>query len=140
LLRGDERVAMNLNPMLYDSGYRSEYYVKENDTLIIPFRQYFVTVAGAVAGPGRYPYIPDRTWEYYVALAGGFDPVRNAFESVVITDITGKKLSKSDEITPETIITAQTNGGMYYFNQFAPVITTTLSIISTFLSILAITR
>jgi protein involved in polysaccharide export with SLBB domain len=141
LLRGGERVAMNLNPMLYDSGYRSEYYVRENDTLIIPFRQYFVTVAGAVAIPGRYPYIPDRTWDYYVALAGGFDPVRNAFESVSITDITGKKLGKGDEVTPETIITAKTNGGLYYFNQFAPVITTVLSITSTFLSLyMLITR
>jgi protein involved in polysaccharide export with SLBB domain len=141
LLRGGERIMMNLNPMLYDSGYRSEYYVKENDTLIIPFRQYFVTVAGAVAVPGRYPYIPDRTWEYYVGLAGGFDPVRNAFENVLITDISGKKLSKGEEITPETIITAKTNGGLYYFNQFAPVITTVLSILSTSLSIyLTVTR
>jgi protein involved in polysaccharide export with SLBB domain len=135
LLRGGERVMMNLNPMLYDSGYRSEYYVEENDTLVIPFRQYFVTVAGAVARPGRYPYIPDRTWGYYVALAGGFDPVRNAFERVAITDITGERLEKGDEITPETIITAVTNGGFYYFNQVAPVITTLLSIASTSISL-----
>jgi protein involved in polysaccharide export with SLBB domain len=59
--------------MLYDSSYRSEYYVEANDVLVIPFRQYFVTVAK----PGRYPYMPDRDWEYYIALAGGFDPVRN---------------------------------------------------------------
>jgi hypothetical protein len=59
----------------------------------------------------------------------------------VITDISGKKLSKGEEITPETIITARTNGGLYYFNQFAPVVTTVLSIISTTLSIyLATTR
>jgi protein involved in polysaccharide export with SLBB domain len=141
LLRGEERIAMNLNPMLYDSGYRSEYYVKENDTLIIPFRQYFVTVAGAVTVPGRYPYIPDRTWEYYVALAGGFDPVRNSLENVVITDISGKKLSKGEEITPETIITARTNGWLYHFNQIAPVLTTVLTLISTSLSVyLTVTR
>jgi protein involved in polysaccharide export with SLBB domain len=141
VLRGGERIAMNLNPMLYDLGYRSEYYVEENDTLVIPFRQYFVTVAGAVGNPGRYPYIPDRTWDYYVALAGGFDPVRNSSERVVITDIGGRELSKEDEITPETVITAKTNGGLYYFNQVAPVVTTVLSVVSTFLSIyLAVTR
>jgi protein involved in polysaccharide export with SLBB domain len=140
LLRGGERVMMNLNPMLYDSGYRSEYYVEEEDTLVIPFRQYFVTVAGAVAVPGRYPYIPDRAWDYYVALAGGFDPVKNARESVAITDIGGGRLGKGDEITPETVITARTNGALYRFNQIAPIITTALSITTTFLSILAITR
>jgi protein involved in polysaccharide export with SLBB domain len=135
LLRGEERIMMNLNPMLYDSSYRSEYYVEENDTLIIPFRQYIVTVSGAVARPGRYPYIPDRTWDYYVALAGGFDPVKNAFERVTITDITGERLEKGDEITPETVITALTNGGFYYFNQVAPVITTVLSIATTSISL-----
>jgi protein involved in polysaccharide export with SLBB domain len=141
LLRGGERIAMNLNPMLYDSGYRSAYYVEGNDTLVVPFRQYFVTVAGAVARPGRYPYIPDRSWDYYVALAGGFDPVRNARESVEITALGGRRLGKGDEITPETIITARTNGALYYFNQYAPVITTALSIASTFISIyLLVTR
>jgi protein involved in polysaccharide export with SLBB domain len=141
LLRDGERIAMNLNPMLYDLGYQGEHFVKENDILVVPFRQYFVSVSGAVRTPGRYPYIPDRTWDYYVALAGGFDPTRNSFDSVVITDITGRKLSKEDEITPETIIMARTNATLYYFNQYAPVITTILSIVSTTLSIyLTVTR
>ncbi|MDR0451696.1 MAG: SLBB domain-containing protein [Treponema sp.] len=141
LLRGGERIGMNLNPMLYDSGYRSAYYVEGEDTLVVPFRQYFVTVAGAVLRPGRYPYIPDRTWDYYIAMAGGFDPVRNMRESVEITELGGRRLGKGDEVTPETIITARTNGALYYFNQVAPVITTTLSIASTFVSIyLLVTR
>jgi protein involved in polysaccharide export with SLBB domain len=135
IIRGDEHIAVNLNPMLYDSSYRSDVTVEENDTLIIPFRQYFVTVAGAVMAPGRYPYIPDRGWEYYIALAGGFRPGQNAFQSVGIQDITGRRMKKSDVITPETIITARTNDGLYYFNQYAPVLTTTFSLVTTFLSI-----
>jgi protein involved in polysaccharide export with SLBB domain len=135
IIRGEEHIAVNLNPMLYDSAYRSETTVEENDTLIIPFRQYFVTVAGAVMVPGRYPYIPDREWDYYIALAGGFRPGQNAFQSVSIRDITGKRMKKSDVITPETIITARTNDGLYYFNQYAPVLTTTFSLITTFFSI-----
>jgi protein involved in polysaccharide export with SLBB domain len=133
--RGERRIAVNLNPMLYDSSYRSEYVVAENDTLVIPFRQYFVTVAGAVARPGNYPYIPERTWEYYIAMAGGLDPNRNSFKVVTIRDIEGKRLRKEDIITPETIITAETNAALYYFNQYAPVIMTTLSLISTFVSV-----
>ena len=117
--------------MLYDSSYRSTYFVKENDVLIIPFRQYFVTVAGAVAIPGRYPYIPDRSWDYYVALAGGFNVDKNARSSVINQEITGRRLNKSDVITPESIITAKTNSFLYYFNQYAPIITTTLSLILT---------
>jgi protein involved in polysaccharide export with SLBB domain len=107
----------------------------ENDTLIIPFRQYFVTVAGSVVTPGRYPYIPDRRWDYYIALAGGFKSGENARQSVTIVNIVGKKLSKADAITPETVITAKTNNGLYYFSQIAPVITTVLTIVMTTITI-----
>jgi protein involved in polysaccharide export with SLBB domain len=140
IIREDERIALNINPMLYDSSYRSQYFVERNDVLIIPFRQYFVTVAGAVALPGRYPYIPDRSWEYYVALAGGFVRERNSRESVVIKDIGGRTMRKTDPIAPETTITARTNAGLYYFNQYAPVVTTLLSIATTFISVYLLTR
>jgi protein involved in polysaccharide export with SLBB domain len=114
--------------------------VEHEDTLIIPFRQYFVTVAGAVTKPGRYPYIPDRDWDYYIAMAGGFDPVRNAREKVLIRDMTGKLMQKGDSILPETIITAATNGGLYVFNQVAPIVTTTLSVLSTLISAFLLVR
>jgi protein involved in polysaccharide export with SLBB domain len=138
IVRGNEQLPINLNPMLYDAEYRNDLEILENDTLIIPFRQYFVTVAGAVAEPGRYPYIPDRGWDYYIALAGGFIPGRNTRETVVITDISGKRVAKGEVITPEAIITAPTNGGLYYFNQYAPVITTVLTIITTTLSAISL--
>ncbi|WP_010263919.1 SLBB domain-containing protein [Treponema primitia] len=135
IIRGEERIPLNINPILYDSNYQSQYFVERNDVLIIPFRQYFVTVAGAVVKPDRYPYIPDRGWDYYVALAGGFVKERNSSDSVEIKDLTGRRMSKTDVITPETTITARTNAGLYYFNQYAPVITTILSIITTSISV-----
>jgi protein involved in polysaccharide export with SLBB domain len=135
IIREEDRLPINLNRMLYDADYRGEVMIEENDTLLIPFRQYFVTVAGAVVTPGRYPYIPDRGWDYYIALAGGFRPAENSFSTVLIRDISGKRLGKEDLIAPETIITARYNNFLYYFNQFAPVITTVASIITTFLTI-----
>ena len=136
ILRNGQRIMINLNLALYDSTYRGEHIVNENDVLIIPFRQYFVSVAGAVISPGRYPYIPDRDWEYYIGLAGGFIPGRNTGNNVTIVDLNGKKMNKTDIITPETTITATTNHFLFYFNQYAPVITTTLSIIASFFSVL----
>lgn len=140
IIRGDAHIAMNLNPMLYDASYHSEYSVEKDDTLIIPFRQYFVTVSGAVKNPGRYPYIPDRDWSYYISLAGGFNTLQNNLQMIEITDILGKKHTKKDPITPETVIEAKTNSFLFYFNQYAPVITTTLSIVSTFLTVIAVTQ
>ncbi|MDR2418313.1 MAG: SLBB domain-containing protein [Treponema sp.] len=130
IIRGNTHIPINLNPLLYDAGYRSDIEIKENDTLIVPFRQYFVSVAGAVYAPGRYPYIPDRDWEYYIGLAGGFTE-NNAGDTITIIDMNGKKMSKGDPIVPETTITAQSNSFLYGFNRFAPVVTTILSIIST---------
>ena len=56
-----------------------------------------------------------------------------------LKDIDGNKYSKKENITPETTITANTNSGLYYFNQYAPVITTILSLVASTLSILAVT-
>jgi protein involved in polysaccharide export with SLBB domain len=135
IIRGDRQIPLNLNPVLYDANYRVELLVESNDTLVIPFRQYFVTVAGAVYAPGRYPYIPDRTWDYYIALAGGFIPEKNASEAVTIRDISGQPLKKTDYISPEAIITAKSNNFLYYFGIYAPIIATTLSLISASLAL-----
>ena len=113
--------------------------MKNNDTLLIPFKQFFVSVSGAVYLPGRYPYIPDRTWDYYIGLAGGFIKEKNACDAVVITDVNGKKHKKSEFIQPEMTIEAKANSGLYYFNQYAPIITTILSAVSTSISVLAVT-
>jgi hypothetical protein len=135
ILRGNERIPIDLDTLLYNAESRSPYNLEADDTLVIPFRQYFVTVSGAVAAPGRYPYIPDRNWEYYVALAGGFRKDQNTFKKVTIMTINGRFLSKKDKISPETVITAETNSFLYHFNQVAPFITTALSIITTLISI-----
>jgi protein involved in polysaccharide export with SLBB domain len=138
--RSAERIPINLNRILYDVNFRNEMLIEENDVLIVPFRQYFITVAGAVMIPGRYPYIPDRNWEYYVSLAGGFIPDRNLSGSIKIQDMDGKILKKTDIISPETTITARTNHWLYYFNQLAPIITTLLSIATTVISVSLIAR
>jgi protein involved in polysaccharide export with SLBB domain len=140
IIRQDQKIPINLNPMLYDASYKSEYFVEANDKLVIPFRQYFVTVSGAVLKPDRYPYIPDRDWSYYIELAGGFDPQKNRGERVTIFDISEKKMNKTDPIGPESIIRAENNSFLYYFNQYSPFITTTLFVVTTFLSIYTVTR
>jgi protein involved in polysaccharide export with SLBB domain len=140
IIRNGEQLPFNLNPVLYDPDYNINLKVETNDTLIIPFRQYFVNVAGAVALPGRYPYIPDRQWDYYIALAGGFRPEQNSRQSVEIQDISGKKMKKTDVIMPETSITANANSFLYHFNQYAPVITTVLTIVSTMFTIYIATK
>ena len=140
VIRGDQIIPVDIDKMLYDKSYYSDLTVEADDILRVPFKQYFVSVAGAVYAPGRYPYIPDRTYDYYIGLAGGFIKEKNRKDSVKIIDIEGNKLSKTSTITPETTITAEFNSGYYRFNMWSGVITTILSVLATSLSAYAVVR
>lgn len=138
IIRGTECIPLNLSKILYDSSYDSQVLMQFYDTLLVPFKQFFVSVSGAVYSPGRYPYIPNRTWDYYIGLAGGFVKEKNTNSAIKITDTDGKVHTKDEYILPEMIIEAKCNSGLYYFNQFAPVITTVLSVITTSISIITV--
>ena len=138
ITRNGEYIPVDLNLMLYDASYYSDLVLEKDDILTVPFKQFFVSVAGAVNKPGRYPFIPDRGFDYYVGLAGGFDTNKNSMEMVEIIDVNGKKHKKNEKILPEYTITAKTNSFLYYFNHYAPVITTLLSIVSTTITVFAV--
>lgn len=140
IIRKNEIIPIDLNKILYDNYYESNLTIEPYDILRIPFKQFFVSVAGSVKNPGRYPYIPDRTYEYYVGLAGGFVKTENVNNSVTITDINGNKVDKSEYITPETTITAKTNSFTYFFGIYAPIFTTILSAISTTISVIMLAK
>ena len=84
LKRNEKIIPIDLEKILFNYDYKFEEVCQKNDELMIPFFQSFVTVSGAVLNPGRYPYIPDRTWEYYVNLAGGFNKLQNSNNKIVI--------------------------------------------------------
>ena len=128
--RRGERLSIDLYSMLYDPNYTDDMKLEADDILVVPFKQFFVTVSGAVKLPGRYAYVPDRTWEYYVGLAGGFDPDLNVGEKITMTERDGSSLTKSDYITPETTIDAARNSFGYNFNKYATPILTILSIVT----------
>jgi hypothetical protein len=128
-----------LNQFLYRQDFSSDFALENGDTIIIPFHQYFVLVTGAVKAPGRYPYIPERMADYYINLAGGRDDLLNNGRGTRVTDMNNRKLPASSVIAPETMIDIPTNRFSARFNQYGPIITTILSIITTTISILAVT-
>ena len=101
---------VNLAKFIYDYDLTNDVPLKANDTIIVPFRQFFVTVSGAVRIPGRYPYIPKRTWDYYIGLAGGFDTDKNSGQKITIYDVKSQKVAIAGrEIQPEDNIVAESN-------------------------------
>ena len=140
IFRQGKQIPVNLSPLLFDQSYRELIPLEAEDRIIVPEIKQTVTVTGAVASPGVYPYTPGRTFEYYIGLAGGFDYQRNTGQAVVIRDVYGKKLAKDAVIGPNTIITARSNAFMYNFNIYVPLITVTATILTIVTSILTLTR
>lgn len=130
IIRNSEIIPVNLSAMIYGTSEFTEVTVEESDILSIPSKQFYVNVLGAVNKPGRYAYVPNRDFNYYVALAGGFNIDVNSSEKVTIVDMYGEKQKESGEILPEYTITAKSNAFIYNFNKYAAVISTLLAIIT----------
>ncbi len=119
------QTAVNLAKFIYDYDLTNDVPIKANDTIIVPFRQFFVSVSGAVRFPGRYPYIPNRSWEYYIGLAGGFDTDRNSGQKITIYDVKSQKVAVAGrEIKPEDNIVAETNSFLYGFMRVSTILST----------------
>jgi protein involved in polysaccharide export with SLBB domain len=134
--RGNTKLPVDLANYLYKKDFSYDITLVANDTIIIPFRQFFVSVAGAVKVPGRYPYVPDRGWEYYVNLAGGIDVDKNSGQTLNIIDVHGKPHSTNGPILPEDSIVVASNSFLYYFGEVAPIITTVVSTAALILSLI----
>jgi protein involved in polysaccharide export with SLBB domain len=141
VIRNEKQIPVDLNRHLYYNDFSQDLALENGDIIVIPFRQYFVLVSGAVKLPGRYPYVPDRLADYYVTLAGGRDELLNNGRGIRITDMNEKtgRLRTDAVIMPETMIWVPTNRFTAYFNQYGPVITAILSIVSTVITIFAVT-
>lgn len=124
IVRKGEVIPLNATKILFDSGYKEDLLMEPNDVVCIPFQSFKVTVSGSVKNPGTYSYVPNRTYEYYISLAGGFVTSENIGDSIIITDVDGNRVNKTDIIPPDSAIIAKTNSFLYWWNQYAPIITT----------------
>ena len=124
----DDSLKINLEELLDDEYAVNDIELKDGDIIVIPFRQYKVFVTGQVTNPGAYPYIANRTWEYYVGLAGGFNMENHIGKKVKIRDVYGNKHKQKERIIePEDVIYAPLNHPMYYVREYG----TDVALIST---------
>jgi protein involved in polysaccharide export with SLBB domain len=131
------QTAVDLAKFIYDYDLTNDIQLRANDIIIVPFRQFFVSVSGAVRYPGRYPYIPKRTWEYYVGLAGGFDTDRNSGQKIEIYDVKSNKVAIAGrEIQPEDNIVAESNSFTYNMMKISSILSSVLSLTVLIISIL----
>ena len=133
VLRDNGKIPIDLSKFLFSKDFSADMVLQSADVVLVPFRQSFVSVSGAVNLPGRYPFVPDRTWDYYVNLAGGFDQDKNSGQKVDIIDVKGMRQQKTRPIQPEDSIVAASNSVLYIFGKYAVVISTVLSLLTTIL-------
>jgi polysaccharide export outer membrane protein len=133
-------IAVNLVSIIQGDSKTGDIRLKPADRIVIPFKQFFVIVSGAVHSPGHYPYIAGRTYEYYIDCAGGWDPLKNTDKAVIITDSNDKVKPIGSTIQPEDRIFAETNNLTYQLNQWIPAIQFTISIAALIISILQLAK
>jgi len=114
-----ESITVNVEELLLTGNPEDDLVLSNRDMIVVPFRQYYVYVSGEVINPGRFPYIVNKTWEYYVNLAGGFDVDTHLGKKVKIYDVYGDRHSQKDRILqPEDVILAPRNHPMYWIGEY----------------------
>ena len=142
LLRTDKNEAQSLNlaELLYSFDASKDLVLRPGDRIIIPQLDYYVTVAGAVIKPGRYPWQSNQTYQYYVNQAGGCDPQKNLNNSVTIYDAYHNRLESAQSIPPGASIIAEYNNSLYHLAQWVPVFSLALSTASLIVAIWQLLR
>ena len=131
LLRGEKRIPLKAQQILYGSDSNASLVLESGDTFIIPFNQRFISVSGGVVRSGVFAYVPDKGINYYLALAGGLSDDASVPTSIKVYGPTGEKLDSSGEIPAESTIKVAKNT---FIKDIAP----TVAVIGLVSSILAI--
>ncbi len=132
-----EKEHVNIQQLLLNGEYENDYILRDKDIVVIPFRQYLIYVGGQVNNPGAYPYIVNKTWEYYIGLAGGFNIDNHIGTGVRITDVYGVRHKQKERIIePEDVLYAPLNHPMYWLREYGDDLATiTATIVSTIIMI-----
>ncbi|MGH0052713.1 MAG: SLBB domain-containing protein [Sphaerochaetaceae bacterium] len=104
LIRDGRRTPINIQAVLYGDTETQQISLKSGDTLLIPFTQRLVTVSGGVVRPGVFAYVPDKTVNYYLSLAGGLSDDAAYPTALEIKSPDGDSLALGDPIPPETTV------------------------------------
>lgn len=119
LVRGGVRVPLDLADILSGKASGDDLVMQADDVVTIPFEQKFVTVSGAVARSGVYAYVPDKTADYYLAIAGGPTSDAKKPEKITIRDKQGEKLDRFGIIPAESTIDVKAKT---FVNDLAPAV------------------
>ena len=125
-----EVIPVDLQKLLYSYKPQYDLALKPYDRVVIPFKQFFVIVTGGVNRPGPYPYVPEKTYEYYLDLAGGVNPDLGKFGDVKITDSNYERIDRQSVLGPESRIQVPYSFSYFFFKYFPIIVSSTSAVVS----------
>lgn len=93
-------IAVDLEKLIYDYDPADDIALQPFDRIIIPSLRFTVAVLGSVDDAGIYPYVPRKTYSYYLSLAGGIPPGEPT-DYITVLDVNDNPRNLEDVIQPE---------------------------------------
>jgi protein involved in polysaccharide export with SLBB domain len=131
---------VNLIELIHNYSPEKDIELAPYDRIIIPFKQYWVNVSGAVQKPGPYPFFPERSYLYYLEQAGGAIREKNLANRVKITDSSAKRQPVKRPIEPEDTIYVYYNHPLYHISQWAVLVSATISVTTLVVSLVNLSK
>ena len=102
LIREDspQPIPINLERLIYEYDPTNDIALQPFDRVIIPSLRFTVSVLGSVDNAGIYPYVPQKTYSYYLSLAGGVPP-GEPIDYIAVLDVNDNPRNLEDVIQPE---------------------------------------
>jgi len=130
IIRNGQKIGFNASEALTGNSADAEIYLEKGDILVIPFLQTStVTVTGAVNNPGTFAFVPDKSSDYYINLAGGF--TGDATHRIKLLNSEGKKVNTNVIMSDSTIVANKKD-----FTANLAVAASVLSIVATVLTLI----
>jgi polysaccharide export outer membrane protein len=93
-------ISVDLQKLIFEYRPSEDLALQPFDRVVIPLLRFTVSVLGAVERAGMYPYVPNRTYSYYLSLAGEI-PRGEAGDYISILDSNEKLRDLNEFIQPE---------------------------------------
>ncbi len=139
MIRDGKSTPISFSDILYGNSTEGEKELRNSDRFVIPFSQNFVTVNGAVNATGTYGYVPGRTAQYYIGLAGGMSAQAKSSKDYTVTDKNGNAIGIDEVVPAEAVIEVERDNFVTNLQPTVAVVSLTagiLGIVATSLAIL----
>jgi polysaccharide export outer membrane protein len=108
-----------------------------NDEIFFPHKDIYVYISGNIKNPGAYEYVPGKSYDYYIAKAGGYTRIADKSNMFGVRrySVVSQKTDLTEIIAGDVIVIPDSQQHKFLINILLPVLQTTATIISVLLAL-----